>query len=58
MELVRRENAILRYLQDKSSVLQICYGDGEVCELLSEDIQMLKNVETDLSDRVIFGSLW
>ena len=58
LDLVRRENAILRFLQGKSSVMRICYGDGKICELLPEDIEMLKNVETDLSDRIIFGSLW
>ena len=58
LDLVRRENAILRFLENIPPVLRICYGDGEVCELLSEDIQMLKNVEIDLSDSFIFGALW
>ena len=57
VELVRRENSVLRSLQSNPSMLRICYGDGEVLELLIEDIQMLKNVETDLSDRVIFAAL-
>ena len=58
LELLGRENEVLKQLQLKNEDFQIYYGDGEACDLLQMDLQMLRNVDADISDRIILACLW
>ena len=57
LDLLARENEVLKQLQMKTEDYRVCYGDGEDCDLLQMDIQMLRSVDVDISDRVILACL-
>ena len=58
LELLGREHEVLKQLQLKIGDFQICYKDGGICDLLQMDLQMLRNVDVDISNRAIFACLW
>ena len=57
-EKEKQLNLVLRQLEMKTGDVRVSYGHGEACELLQMDLQMLKTVEMDILDRVIFACLW
>ena len=58
MDLLSRENSVLRELEKKGTHTRISFGEGEICEFGELEIQMLKSVNEDLSDKMLFVSLW
>ena len=57
LNLLERENTVLKRLEGFRSDLRVTCEDGEIFVLLVSNIDMLRSVNVDLSDRVILTCL-